>query len=551
MVFILCGCCLASSLPKYNFDALFAEFSSAINAGEDFNSILNRLNVECRAFTSGNSNSFIRKSVAIKEEIIDLLMERTSTSFSFETPEIQAFRENLIQDITDHGEFFSLKNFESIIRFLVKASSDCNLNKFMGLVTRMLPRMTASQAKKMMKRLEMADRKMQKEAAQNQSRIYGRFMEIFDSKDKSNDLCALNPVIPELMRLDFDDYPERLQPILSGLKKNINKIMKDPNCFEHLVSFILSDKVIEALPENYLLDTYAIIMYLSSKAPGYNEKFNSISSESREKLQRYQTKVEETAKIYKLIGFSINLNENSEDYEFTLAQRSLSTLKAKSRESKLTKEVLLIEHENFSDSFKNWFKSPKIENHAYHLSIRLGLLYFDLVEGKDKLDASSNIMGAIGLHITQHENESLEEHLSEYIQEILPNIDEMCELTLKSILELKSSQNPQLMNALIRAFRLNPVRAHSDVFVDRLCAQYISDIFAEKKHFLTLKEVKMSDERGVHLTAFMTFLQNFVSNPDSSKLPYLEEYFAFLASMKFLSKTELLFIENIFAPYKS
>lgn len=546
LIIILCGCCcLASSLPKSTFDATLTEFKHAISSGEDFNPILNQLNMECQTATSEKS---IKTHVAVTEEIIALLMKRSSTSISLKTPEIQKFKENLMRDITENGGLFSLDHFESVSDFLIE-TSDGNLLEFMSLVTEMLPRMTPEQAKRTLKRLELAQTKLRMEISQDKSAIYDHLMEIFDFESRSNDFCVLKPVMADLLLLDFAEHPEWLQPFMLKLMKAVNKLKEYPIVVQHLINFIMSDKVIDALPEDHLLDSYAIIMYSVSKAREYTEKFNSISSESRGKLQIYHAKLEETAKIYKLINFVTNLTENSEDYEFELAQHALSSLKVKSRTSDLAKEIVILSNKDFEDTFKRLFKIFKYENKMIHLNILFGLLYFDLAEGMERRNFGFNVISGIGLLLAQYDKDS-PQYPSDYIQEILPNIDEMCEATLSRLIDDFGHINGLFLNAIIKAFQLNPVESNGNAFVDRLCTIFISDRKEHSNKFTALRGINLSDERSVYLTAFVTFLKSFEGNPNSSKLPYLDEYFMFLKSMGYLSEPEILLIENIMKFFK-
>lgn len=558
LVFCFLGCCFCSSLINYNFDAILDEFKRKLSVGEDITPLLERFNEETRALETETSVSILKKSVAAKDEIIKLLMQ--SGSISFNTPAMQTFQDNLIKDLKSHDRLFSTENLESIVGFLVKASPSTEISEYVSVVSKMVRKLTPDQAVRLIQTREftrltsnLAGSKssdtMELSTQDDQLATYSLIMEIFNS-NKPVDIAFLRSLMGKLMNLNMTEHPEWLEPILSTMKKAIFDLKHDRVICEHAINFIFQESVVSALPESKLLDSYAIIMHATRRAHFaiFTEKLNLIPSEMRGKLQGYHVLIEDISKLYKLIGFVTNLNGKSRELDFNLAFRALAELKQKSRSSGLAKEIVVLEYLNVQNSFSGVDDAFGNENHALHLnawklSFMVGALYFDLVDGQRKINTSSNIISGIGYVLQVASKNSSIEYPSDYVQQILPQIDELSEMSLNYIIDSKIPFTIQQLNAITKAFRLNPVQSKGNAFVNRFCAQYISDRPSEPNRFTALERFDLNDGRGVHLSAFLTFLQNYFENPSSAKLNYLREYFTFMKSWKLLSKSEIIFIE--------
>lgn len=529
--------CFSSNLVRYNFQDNLNELRKCLNSGEDISSVINSFNIDSRGFynepdTEATMQIF-RKFFKAKEEAIVLIMNNPNISLS--TNEIRVFNDYLIQDFYRLEESFSSDNFGLVVYFLIKTFNR-DVNELQPVLVKVMKFLTLEQTVQVLS--------LRQAKIDESRKLVNELIELIESMefDESPDQQIIYSIISEegfaceslkpkhlmivlklAIHLNFEDHPEWFDKIIDSIKNIVCKFKENCAILETVRNFALSDGFVKALPENELLDSYSMIIGQISRKVDMIGKVNELPEYSKAKVKSYGTKIDQIAKVYKLLTFIMKLDVQSKELDFNLALRSLENLKIFTRENGMARDIVVLEYDIFRAVLKGLSGYFHLEGHALHLhawrvSFLVGTLFYNIVHETKKLVACTDIITGLA-YILARNGKDLPEYLTSYIEEILPNIDIMIDATLTHIRVYGVPISQYQLNALIKAFKLHIIPSAASGFIDRLLYQYISDMPPQLNKFSSISSYEIVDERGVYLSGFLSYLQNYALNPSSSKLP--------------------------------
>lgn len=525
--------CLAANVSVSTHEEDLRAMKIFLMNGKGIGTFLKRFNGRSKELLESSSRDIPENYFQVKEEVICLIMKHDSI-VTFDCPEIKLFYDYFIKEIKKYEYNFSPKHKDVINSFLTKALNMCKIHDDF-----MESHITA--------RIEA----LKFEEVPDQDKIY-TFLYEFVNDCGLPDVKCMKIMISQVLNLRFDEHPEWLSFTLSSLVKFIFNLKnsKDPKMWQNLIDLVLSECVINALEDETSIDNYSIIFHLLMLKPEFTVKLESLSSDLKQKIKDLtDEKVGDLIKIYKLLNFVSKLRVNSHEIDYNLAFRALKTLREMCATQNLAKELMNLDFDTvrryiFSISDLLRCEINKMHLNASRVVLMMGMLHYDCVSGNKKQMASSNAVTGLGYILRGTPTDSTD-YPNDYIKEVKPKLEEMLQLFLSSIAVSKIAMTYNQFLAILNVFKLTPNEIKRQAFIDQFCTHFISDIPSQiDNSFIYLNSITIGDRRGVYVTGFLSFLQSYLSNPNSSKLWYLKDFFQFLKYSNLLSKSELLFIET-------
>lgn len=99
--------------------------------------------------------------------------------------------------------------------------------------------------------------------------------------------------------LNFEEHPEWPIPFLIAIRNIVYKFKDDSIILEHVNNFVFSEALIDALPNDELLDSYAMIICIISRKPDLLESLHSLSQYYFDKVTAHNVKFAEITQVYK------------------------------------------------------------------------------------------------------------------------------------------------------------------------------------------------------------------------------------------------------------
>lgn len=565
LFFFITFCFASNELSRYNFKNDLENLKNLLSSNQDIRPFLNSFNRNTYRLFNCNNPSYktIKEYISIKEEIICLLLNNSIVDY-FNLIEFEPFHRALLEEILRYESYFKKENLHFVVIFLFKASSRDTARYVREISLKQLKKFTSEQISVFLSSGVLKDVSTKSEidviiselsSSSDPEQVLSIFTQISNEKLKISTQSEEN--LADFLELfDFNLHPDWLVPILETLKYLFSIGDKSEKFRRAVINFIFSDNVINILKDKEIDESYSLLIYYTSKnARQFNEKFESLSDELRQALNPYENILSSARKLHKLVQFLLELNDNSNEMTFKLANSAMGKLLVLKNENEFVKQVLILEYDLFKSSLGNFSSIYTNPRHPLcHLSWKvagfIGFLYYDLaVEDKLLRDCYINIVSGFGHALVKEDLSSFLNSIifSDKLYEI---IDTAANSTLNSIKEQNIPIEYSHLIAVIKFIELHPSTEKRNSLIDKICFQYISDIPTQFNKYFTIENIEISDRRGVYVTSFLTFLENYVLNPCESKLSYLREFYLFLKNSNLLSKTESVILSNQFKEFR-
>lgn len=555
----------SKQLSRYNFKNDLENLKYLLNTNQDVRPLLNSFNRDTyQLFNNPTppSTKTITEYISIKEEIICLLLN--DSTIDLRIVEFEPFHRALLEEILKYQSYFKKETLHFIVIFLFKSSSSDTARYIRKIGAKLLMNFTQEQLDTFISSGLFQDNSTKSEidesiselsSSSDPEQVFSIFFQVSNEKLKissdSEDLLA------DLLEIfDFNIHPDWLVPILETLKYLFSKGDKSKKFTMSVTEFIFSENTINILKDMEVNEIYSLLIYYTSReAQSFKEKLECLPAELRQALNPYENILSTANKLHKLFQFITELNDNSNEMAFKLANSAMGKLLLLKYESEFVEQSLILEYDLFKKSLGNF---ASIYTNAYHPLCHLswkvagfiGFLYYDLADNYKLLrDCSINLVTGFGHAL-------LKEDLNSFLNSIIfPDrlysiIDKAVDSTLKSIKEQNIPFLYSHLQAAIKFIELHPSIESRNSFIDQFCVQFISDVPTQFNKYPSIENIEISNRHSVYVTSFLTFLENYVLNPCESKLPYLREFYSFLKESDLLSKTESIFIENHFKGFR-
>ena len=554
---------VASKLIKYNFKHDLEDLKNRLETGEDIRSVLDSFNSDSRQFGKEiitPSVEALKEYVSIKEEAICLLFRNPSTDFKLR--ELEVFNKFLIEDITRYEFYFSQESLHYILAFLLKTATEANIKTVKHISTRIMQKLTPEQVIEFVN-LNVFDTE---ESYVDVEEKINEISSLSDPEQICSLICQVSvdnikisaksyEILGEHLRfLDFEAHPDWLIPVLDALSDFFLKGVEFEKFTKYVCDLIFSEKVVSIISTLEVNDSYSLLLYFTTKdSEFFKEKLQLLTVEIQTALAPYANVLSTAAKIYRYILIISKLNAESNEGAFRLAISAINNLIKLKKENSFARKFIITEYKNIFELSLNLNAIYTVEIHplntlAWRVVGMIGYLCHDLSK-EDKTfvtNCFANIISGFG-HVLLKQDLEFPDG---FIEEFLPKIDMALDRTLNNIKKLKTSLRYQDLQAVIKFIQLHPSEKEGNFYIDRFCAQFISDVPPQFNKYTTIKDLKITDEKSIHVSGFLTFLDNYVRNPNDSKLLYLREFYLFLKDSKYLSKSELLCLELNFNGFR-
>lgn len=563
LLFFVSICTASKQLSKYNFKNDLEALKNLLTLNEDIRPVLNSFNSDThQLFTSPNAPSprTIREYIAIKEEIICLLLNNSFTNFHF--VELRPFNETLVEEILRYESYFKKENLHLVLIFLFKTSCGKNVEYARKIGTKLLINFNHEQMNVFVDsgvlKLDGTETELDKRikelssSSSDPEEVFSIFTQIFNEKSKIS--CSLEESLADLLKiLDLNLHPEWLIPILETLKYFYLNGTKSKIFTSCVTKFILSENVLHILRDMEINENYSFLIYFASKeSQEFKDELESLSIEMRNEFCPYEYFLSLSNKVHKMFQWFRGLTDDSDEIAFKLAISGFTKILVLKYESEFIRNILKLEYDlikkvmgNFSEVYND--SLHPLNHFAWKVAGCAGFLFHDVVENESSRNSCfTNIASGFGHAL-------LKEDLTTFSKSII-SMDHLysiiglaAEYTLKDIKEFMLPFKFSHLKAIIKFIELHPSIEERNSYISQFCAQYISDVPAQFNKYYTIDSIQIiTERRDIYVSGFLTFLKNYTSNPSESKLPYLREFYSFLKDSNLLSKTELIILENKF-----
>jgi hypothetical protein len=555
----------ASNLSKFNFRKDLNDLKLVLNSNGNIAPILEDFNMETNRFYSPNNSWFTpeihREYISIKEEIICLLYNDYFTDFKLD--EIFIFHLLLFEELKKFDTYFSLDNFHIVLSFLIKASSDETIDQSRNIATNLAVKLSPLQFQEFLKCI-IVDFKSSKSSNVNskikeisdsvdQDQIFSIICEASNKNNENIQVKSYEILATRLEIIDFDVHPDWVVPIIESLSilfsRNIESSM-----FSLLVGhFVFSEKIVNIMKNSSFNQSYALLLYFVLKNQEIIKLYAGYIFNHFRESPYTSTFGTSLALIQKIQIISPILNDNSSENDFKRVVDLFDTFIILKDMNQFAKQVLSADFEyifSFVSKIENILINEKHHLNALGMKIVgiIGYLCHDLSESEDDIiNSYSSIVLGYGRFLTKNEPNSCE-HVKRFIQDFQPKMA----IALEYLFQKLNNAYVQdfIFRGTIRFALLIPDVRVSRSYIDRFCANFISNFVPDYNRFETIRDIEITDKKGVYLSSFLKFLESYVLLPNESQLPYLRDFYSFLKDSKLLSKTELIILEGNFNGFR-
>lgn len=538
---------------------LVGTLKTSITSGNDVKpciSAINQISNEILRDLALLSDNFLRGYVSFKEEAVILLCENLTTDFG--SIEVHQFYQFLIHDINFLDALFSIDRIPQVIHFIIKAASKHDAKEATQVINILNRKLDSEGLQKLNKLIEY----VRHEKPTHVKAIENQIIE------NTHDPEAIYDILTELRRtgtllsvdgytnlvkcflcFDFKLHPEWFYPTLEALKDIFILHKSNADLQMAVGDFILSEKVLLSLSTDRVIDSYCVILAVLSRVNAIPPAtIDSMSPEMINHFHLYIGFAKDITKIFNCLHILLALNNESNEANFRMAISAINNLKKMQGSDPILKQVITIDYDIIKSTPKTFFRIYTDEsNPLYSISMKticlLGLLTYDLSEDQERKQSCLSIVAGIGSLLLLYDKDS-KNYPTDLINEILPNMDDIIESTLYSIKNSKVSMDFDRLAGIIKLIQLHPSQESKNSYTDRFCCQFISNISLQFNRYVFVSAFQITDKRNVYITAFLSFLHEYLKGNSTHSL-YLREFYAFLKGSRLVYKTESIIIERI------
>lgn len=550
-------CSLNPSIVSFN--NLVTNLRTTIASGNDIKpcvSALNQKSTEILHDVAFLSENFLKEYISSKEEAVILLCENPTTEFK--SIEVNLFNQFLLNDINLHESCFSIERIPYILNFLMKAASKCDAIESKRVSSNLIDKLDEEGLEKLNSLIAniINERPIEVEALENRitssehdpEAIYSILMEL-KRTDHVISVDAHINLVNSMHRFDFQLHPEWLSPSLEVLKGLLLMKRTQIDFQSAVIYFILSEKVLVSLPDDRVIDSFAILLALALREKEISAaRIEAMSLEMIRHFRPYSNLVKDITKIFSCLRIIQSLDNDSTEASFRMAISAITNLRSMESTDPILHQIIKIDYDILKSAITRFFRIYTNESNPLFINswktvCMLGLLCYNLSEGNLRKNSSVNIATSIGYLLLFH-NKASKNYLTELINDILPIIDEVIESTFINVKDVNIPMNFTRLAGTIQLIQLHPSQDSINSYTDRICCQYILNVPSQYNRYESIHSFRITDKRNVYIPAFLSFLDDYLKG-NSTHSTYLKEFYKFLKDSKLVSKTESIIVERI------
>jgi hypothetical protein len=177
--------------------------------------------------------------------------------------------------------------------------------------------------------------------------------------------------------------------------------------------------------------------------------------------------------------------------------------------------------------------------------VYLALIDYYRANGSQKIASAENIAYGIGNLLLEHSRTS-ENYPTEFIQEVSPILDQIIANLCSISKILKRPMTALDLGAYLKFIQLHTSIHVVDSATDQICLALITSMPIKSKGYLYVSGLNFINEAEIAVAGFLHFVPQYIKNSKKVDLKSYKDYFDYLVSRKFLSKSEQLAIRGVF-----